>query len=107
MLAPIAFLGRAQRNLEHKRPSARRSSRQRKKKLMIPQHGGSSKQGPNVACPTRDAVRGLRLTTASQKGNTFYITQTLSVGAIYVLPAGYGCAAITRCESDSGMLTVS
>ena len=72
--------------------------------------GGSSKQGPNgavlrgmrsaaCACASRQLSRG--------EWHVFYITEILFVGAIHVLPAGHGCAAITRCESDPGMLTVS
>lgn len=70
---------------------------------MIAQHGGSSpKQGPVKA-----VLHGLRSAAcasrwlAREEGYTFYITESLLVGAICVLPAGYGCAAITRCESGS------
>lgn len=75
---------------------------------MIPQHGGSSKQGPTVA-----VLQGMRSAACAsrqlprEEGYTFYITESLLVGAIYVLPAGYGCAAITRYESAPGVLTVS
>lgn len=70
---------------------------------MIPQHGGGwSNQGPVEA-----VLHGLRSAAcasrrlAQEEGYTFYITESPLVGAICVLPAGYGCAAITRCESGS------